>query len=91
MTPMLIHSAGAERLTVGINESQTLYFDGNEAVIYPTEGATYHLTAYNQYGASRTTTFTYSEYISKACHNYLNFSPLTFSTTGIHSSSVTPG
>ena len=65
MTPMLIHSAGAERLTVGINESQTLYFDGNEAVIYPTEGATYHLTAYNQYGASRTTTVTYSEYISK--------------------------
>ena len=77
MTPMLIHSAGAERLTIGINESETLYFDGNEAVIYPTEGATYHLTAYNQYGASRTTTVTYSEYINSLCHNYLNFSPIT--------------
>lgn len=83
MTPLVIHSSGAEHITVGINEQETLYFTGNEAVIYPTdypteettyptEETTYNLTAYNEHGASRTTTFTY-----QPSAKYLNFTPIT--------------
>ncbi|MGM9860154.1 MAG: hypothetical protein ACI31C_05285, partial [Muribaculaceae bacterium] len=73
MTPIVIHSAGAEHITVGINESETIYFDGNEAVIYPTEGTTYHFTAYNQYGVSRTTTVTYTLKPETGDHSYRNY------------------